>query len=152
MALWTMTPNGQRVLVVPAHRSYAAAMTEDNPLVPEGSERLKAALKEKDRNMGRPQYITALARSPSVARNPWGRTGATSRVSDQVRRLLGTGRRRPGRRKRLPGPLSSLPGANHRQGRDPMAQGGPPAVPALRKDRVVMVVPPSTGRNLICGR
>ena len=51
-----MTPNGQRVLVVPAHRSYAAAMTEDNPLVPEGSERLKAALKEKDRNMGRPVH------------------------------------------------------------------------------------------------
>ena len=28
MALWTMTPDGQRVLVVPAHGAYAAAMTE----------------------------------------------------------------------------------------------------------------------------
>ena len=56
MALWSMTPNGERVLVVPAHRSYAAAMTEDNPLAPEGSERLKAALRKKDRNMGHPVH------------------------------------------------------------------------------------------------
>ena len=79
MALWTMTPDGEWVLVVPAHRAYAAAMTEDDPLAPEDSERLKAALREKDRGTGHPQCTTALARSLSVARNPWGRTGATSR-------------------------------------------------------------------------
>ena len=47
-ALWTMTPDGRRVLVVPAHRAYAAAMTEDDPFTAEESERLKAALREKD--------------------------------------------------------------------------------------------------------
>ena len=77
MALWTMTPNGERVLVVPAHRSYAAAMTEDNPLAPAESERLKAALREKGRNMGHPIHYGP-GKAPSVERNPWGRTGATS--------------------------------------------------------------------------
>ena len=52
MAFWTMTPNGQRVRVVPAHRAYAAAITEDDPLTPEDSERLGAALRERDRSMG----------------------------------------------------------------------------------------------------
>ena len=32
VALWTMTPDGTWLLVVPAHRAYAAAMTEDEPL------------------------------------------------------------------------------------------------------------------------
>ena len=54
MALWTMTPEGERVLLVPAHRACAAAMTEDNPLTPEDSERLKADLRDKDRSMGYP--------------------------------------------------------------------------------------------------
>ena len=79
MALWTMTPVGERVLVVPAHRAYAAAMTEDDPLTPGDSERRKADLREKDRGMGRPPYTTGLARSPSVTRSLWGRTGATRR-------------------------------------------------------------------------
>ena len=52
MALWTMKHDGTRVLVVSAHRAYAAAMTEDNSLTGEESERLKAALREKDRRMG----------------------------------------------------------------------------------------------------
>ena len=54
MALWTMTPDGERVLVVPAHRAYAAAMTENAPPHRRESERLKAALREKDRSMGHP--------------------------------------------------------------------------------------------------
>ena len=52
MALWTMTLDGQRLLVVPAHRAYAAAMTEGDPLTPEDSERLRAAFRERDRSMG----------------------------------------------------------------------------------------------------
>ena len=52
MALWTMTPEGTRLLVIPTHRAYAAAMTEDEPLTEEQSERLKAALREMDARMG----------------------------------------------------------------------------------------------------
>ena len=48
MALWTMKPNGTRVLIIPAHRAYAAAVTEGDPLTAEESERLKAALREMD--------------------------------------------------------------------------------------------------------
>ena len=36
MALWTMTSDGERVLVVPANRAYAAAMTEGRPPHPGG--------------------------------------------------------------------------------------------------------------------
>ena len=52
MAPWTMKPNGTRVLVIPAHRAYAAAVTEGDPLTAEESERLKAALREIDGKMG----------------------------------------------------------------------------------------------------
>ena len=52
MALWTMKPNGTRVLVIPAHRAYAAAVTEGDPLTAEESERLRAALREMDGKMG----------------------------------------------------------------------------------------------------
>ena len=52
MALWTMTPDGTWLLVVPAHRAYAAAMTEDEPLSGEQAERLKAALRKMDAKMG----------------------------------------------------------------------------------------------------
>ena len=54
MALWTMTPDGEHVLVVSAHRAYAAAMTENDPFTAEESQRLMAALREKDRDMGHP--------------------------------------------------------------------------------------------------
>ena len=56
MALWTMTPDGERVLVVPAHRAYAASMPEDDLLTTEESARLKVALREKDRNIGCPVH------------------------------------------------------------------------------------------------
>ena len=47
-----MTPEGTRLLVIPAHRAYAAAMTEDEPLTEEQSERLKAVPREMDARMG----------------------------------------------------------------------------------------------------
>ena len=56
MALWTMTPEGEHVLVVSAHRAHAAAMTENDPLTAGESERLLAALREKDRDMGHPVH------------------------------------------------------------------------------------------------
>ena len=77
MSLWTMAPDGQRVLVVPAHRAYAAAMTEDDPLIPEDSERLRAALRERDRSMGHAVHYCP-GDVPFAARNLWGCTGAMS--------------------------------------------------------------------------
>ena len=52
MAVWTMTPDGRRARVVPAHRAYAAAMTEDYPLTGEQTEHLTAALREMDARAG----------------------------------------------------------------------------------------------------
>ena len=43
-----MTPNGRRGWYVPAHRAYAAAMTEGDELTEEESGRLDAALREVD--------------------------------------------------------------------------------------------------------
>ncbi len=40
------------MLAIPAHRAYATAMTEDDPLAAEESERLKVALREMDGKMG----------------------------------------------------------------------------------------------------
>ena len=51
MALWTIIPDGRRVLVVLAHCAYAAAMTEDAPPPGEESEQLKVALREMDAGM-----------------------------------------------------------------------------------------------------
>ena len=97
MALWTMTPVGERVLVVPAHRAYAAAMTEDDPLTPgDDSERRKADLREKDRGMGRPRTLRAWRGRPlwrgACGDAPERRGG----VSGRVRRLPGAGGRGAG--------------------------------------------------------
>ena len=137
MALWTMKPNGTRVLVISDHRAYAAAMTEDDPLTAEESERLKAALREMDGKMGHaPHYGPEEA--PSAGSTPSVRTGPTrAGVRGRVRRLPGSGRRGPGRRQRLPGPLSPLSAGDHRQGRRPMAQSGPAVMPALRQTGLV---------------
>ena len=40
------------MLLIPAHRAYAATMTEDEPLTGGQAERLKAALREMDAKMG----------------------------------------------------------------------------------------------------
>ena len=48
MTTWSMTPNGRRRWYVPAHRAYAAAMTEGDELTEEESGRLDAALREID--------------------------------------------------------------------------------------------------------
>ena len=69
MALWTMTPDGTRLLVIPAHRAYAAAMTEDEPLTEEQSERLKAALREMDARMGHAVHYGP-EEAPSAGKNP----------------------------------------------------------------------------------
>ena len=74
MALWTMKHDGTRVLVVSTHRAYAAAMTEDNSLTGEESERLKAALAGWDT-----LSTTAQGTSLSAGRNLWRPTGPTSR-------------------------------------------------------------------------
>ena len=52
MALWTMTPDGTRLLVIPTHRVYAAAMTKDELLTAEQPELLEADLREMDARMG----------------------------------------------------------------------------------------------------
>ena len=48
MAFWTLYPDGVLTWVVPAHRSYAAALAEDSELGDEESTRLKDALRERD--------------------------------------------------------------------------------------------------------
>jgi hypothetical protein len=66
-----MTPNGERVMVVPAHRAYAVAMTEDDPLTAEESERLKAALSEMDTSM-RHSIHYGLGEGPFCGEEPVG--------------------------------------------------------------------------------
>ena len=48
MTTWRMTPHGRRRWYVPAHRAYAAAMTEGDELTGEESGRLATALREID--------------------------------------------------------------------------------------------------------
>ena len=48
MVLWTMTPDGELVLVVPARRAYVAAITEDYLLTVSGPSR-GGALGQRDR-------------------------------------------------------------------------------------------------------
>ena len=126
MALWTMTPDGERVLVVPAHRAYAAAMTEDDPFTTEESARLKAALRrEGSHNMGRPVHYGP-GKAPLCGEEPVGTySERLAGVGCRLRRLPGAGSRGFGRQQRLPGPLSPLPGAYHCQGRRRVAPGGP---------------------------
>ena len=76
MALWTMTPDGEHVLVVSAHRAYAAAMTENDPLIAEESERLTAALRENDWDMGHPIHYGP-RKAPLSGEDPVGNTGLT---------------------------------------------------------------------------
>ena len=52
MTPWNMTLNGNRLLVVPAHRSYAAAMAEDHPLTGEELEQLRTTLRRMDTRVG----------------------------------------------------------------------------------------------------
>ena len=77
MALWTMTPDGEHVLVVSAHRAYASAMTENDPLIAEESERLTAALRENDWDMGHPIHYGP-RKAPLCGEDPVGNTGLTS--------------------------------------------------------------------------
>ena len=48
MAFWTLSPDGGLTWVVPAHRSYAAALGEHSELSDEESTRLKDAVCERD--------------------------------------------------------------------------------------------------------
>ena len=48
MTTWRMKPDGRRTWYVPAHRAYAAAMTEGVELTEDGSESLAATLREID--------------------------------------------------------------------------------------------------------
>ena len=57
MALWTMTPEGEHVLVVSAHRAYAGAMTENDPLTAGESERLLAAPQGEGPGHGAPRPL-----------------------------------------------------------------------------------------------
>ena len=77
MALWTMNPDGRRVRVVPAHRAYAAAMTEGELLTPEDSEPLRAGPRERDRSMGYAVHYGAGDGPLCGDEPPQGCTGAT---------------------------------------------------------------------------
>ena len=48
MTTWRMKPDGRRTWYVPAHRAYAAAMTEAVELTEDGSASLAATLREID--------------------------------------------------------------------------------------------------------
>ena len=78
MALWTMTPDGTRLVVIAAHRAYAADMTEDESLTGEQSERLLAALREMNAGMGHAVHYGPGMLS-SAGGSPWECTGAMSR-------------------------------------------------------------------------
>ncbi len=47
MTIWRMKPDGRRTWYVPAHRAYAAAMTEGVELNEDGSESLAAPLRDR---------------------------------------------------------------------------------------------------------
>ena len=65
-------PDGERVLVVAAHRAYAAAMTENDPRIAEESERLTAALRENDWDMGHPIHYGP-RKAPLCGEDPVGK-------------------------------------------------------------------------------
>ena len=58
MAFWMLSPDGVLAWVVPAHRSYAAALAEDSELNDEESTRLKEARRERDAKWGAQDDLT----------------------------------------------------------------------------------------------